>query len=350
MEQALIDLSRYTGTPAVTILVSTHRTFPDNKQDSIHLKNLITQVEKELYEQFDKRIVWPVLDKIKETEKSINHDYNLDTLVIFASADFLQVKRLPIATTDRYVIGDRFEIRPLLKAIQQSEHYYILTVSRQKIRLLEAFNDKIVHEVTNEDFPYLNGYYTTDPMRQQQDLIIDNLLKEFFNTADKRFKKYYEENPLPVILLGEERNLVFYQEIMDIKGLVVGTHHGSFDDTSDPEIAKVTFPVIQQYIAGKQDTALLAINTAQSAQRLLVDLNDIYTAAENGQADTLYIEQTYLPSGHIDKGIISLGNGNGSTDVTLPVIDSVLNKGGNVVFLNENSLDTYQGIALVTRF
>ncbi|NML38766.1 hypothetical protein HHL17_16270 [Chitinophaga sp. G-6-1-13] len=350
MEQALINLSQYTGTPAVTILLSTHRTFPDNKQDSIHLKNLIAEVEKELYEQFDKRIVWPVLDKIKETEKSINHDYNLDTLVIFASADFLLVKRLPIVTTDRYVIGDRFEIRPLLKAVQQSEHYYIISVSRQKIRLLEAFNDKIVQEVKNEDFPYLNHYYTTDPMRLQQDLVVDNLLKEFFNTADKRFKKYYEENPLPVIILGEERNLVFYQEIMDIKGLVVGTHHGSFDDTSDPEIAKVTFPVIQQYIAGKQDTAMQAINAAQSAQRLLVDLNDIYTAAENGQADTLYIEQTYLPTGHIDKGIISLGNGNGSTDVTLPVIDTVLHKGGNVVFLDENALDNYQGIALVTRF
>ncbi|NLR68754.1 hypothetical protein HGH92_30915 [Chitinophaga varians] len=350
MEQTLINLSQYTGTPAVTILVSTHRTFPDNKQDSIHLKNLITQVEKELYEQFDKRIVWPVLDKIKETEKSINHDYNLDTLAIFASPDSIQVKRLPVTTTDRYVIGDRFEIRPLLKAVQQSEHYYIISVSRQKIRLLEAFNDEIVSEVKNKDFPYLNNYYTTDPMRLKHDQIVDNLLKEFFNTADKRFKKYYEENPLPVILLGEERNLAFYQEIMDIRGLVIGTHHGSFDDTSDPDIAKVTFPVIQQYIAGKQDAALQAINAAQSAQRLLVDLNDIYTAAENGQADTLYIGQTYLPTGHIDKGVITLGNGNGSTDVTLPVIDTVLHKGGNVVFLDENALDNYQGIALITRF
>ncbi|MBC9929167.1 hypothetical protein [Chitinophaga qingshengii] len=350
MEQALIKLSQYTGAPAVTILLSTHRTFPDNKQDSIHLKNLITTVEKQLYEQYEKRTVWPVLNKIRELESTINHDYNLDTLAIFASGDFIEVYRLPIATTDRYVVGDRFEIRPLLKAIQQSEHYFILSVSRHLIRLLEAFNDKILYEVKNADFPYHNSFYTTDPMRLQQDLVMDNLLKEFFNTADKRFKKYYEENPLPVVLLGEERNLVFYQEQMDIKGLVVGTHHGSFDDTSDPEIAKITFPLIQQHIAGKQDTALQAISSAQSAQRLLVDLNDIYTAAENGQADTLYLEQTYLPVGHIDNGTISLSNGNGSTDITLPVIDTVLNKGGNVVFLDENALNEYQGIALVTRF
>ncbi|WP_212003829.1 hypothetical protein [Chitinophaga sp. HK235] len=350
MGQELIKLSQYIGAPAVTILVSTHRTFPDNKQDNIHLKNLITQVEKDLYEQYDKRIVWSVLDRIKEAESTINHNYNLDTLAIFANTDMAQVYRLPIPATDRYVISDRFEIRPLLKAIQQSEHYYIIAVSKQKIRLLEAFNDKIELEIQNDDFPYSNGYYTTDPMRLQQDFVIDNLLKEFFNTADKRFKKYYAANPLPVILLGKDRNLVFYEDNMDIKNIVIARHHGSFDDTSDAEIAKVTFPLIQQYIANKQEAALEKISQAQSARKLLVELNDIYTAAESGQADTLYMEKTYFPLGYIEDGTITMGNGDGSTDITLPVIDTVLIKGGNVIFLDENTLNEYQGIALVTRF
>ncbi|WP_160710830.1 hypothetical protein [Chitinophaga solisilvae] len=348
MEQALITLSQYVGDPAVTILLSTHRTHPDNRQDSINLKKLATRAEKDLYARYDKRDVWPVLEKIKEAESTVNHDYNLDTLAIFAAKDFLQVSRLPVETTDRVVIGDRFEIRPLLKAQQQSEHYYIITVARQKIRLLEAFNDKIVKEVKNDDFPYLNSYFTTDPMKLQQDDIIDNLLKEFFNTADKRFKTYYRENPLPVILLGDTRNIAFYQENMDISNIVIATHPGSFDDTSDHEIAGVTFPLIRQYIAQQQTTAMNAIDRAQSAQKLLTDLNDIYTAAEAGQADTLYLEQTYFQPGIIKDGVISVTPD--GADVTLSVIDSVLNKNGKVVFLPENTLHTYQGMALVTRF
>ena len=36
MEDALMTLSQYHGAPAVTILLSTHRTHPDNKQDAIN--------------------------------------------------------------------------------------------------------------------------------------------------------------------------------------------------------------------------------------------------------------------------------------------------------------------------
>jgi hypothetical protein len=57
MEQALTTLSKHQEEPAVTILISTHRTFPDNKQDSIHLKNLIAEAERRLYEQYHKRQV-----------------------------------------------------------------------------------------------------------------------------------------------------------------------------------------------------------------------------------------------------------------------------------------------------
>jgi hypothetical protein len=95
-----------------------------------------------------------VLEKLKAAEERINHDYNLDSLAIFVNPSFSRVIGLPIEISDRVVIGDRFEIRPFLKAMQQSEHYYILTIARQKIRLLEAFNDILVREVKNNDFPF----------------------------------------------------------------------------------------------------------------------------------------------------------------------------------------------------
>jgi len=350
MEQALMTLSQYHGAPAVTILLSTHRTHPDNKQDPINLKKLVAEAETRLYEAFDKRDVWPVLDKIKAAETDINHDYNLDSLTIFANTDGVQVIKLPIPATDRVVISDRFEVRPLLKALQQQEHYYILTIARQKIRLLEAYNDTLVREIHNDDFPFSNEYYTKDPMKLQQDSIVDDLLKEYFNVADKQFKKYYHENPLPVVLLGDTKSIAYYQEQMDIKNIVIATAAGSYDDTSSHEILKVTFPLVQQYIADKQMAALDAIGQAQSKQRLLVDLGDIYRAAEAGAADTLYLEKTYFYHGTIEDGTVATSDQPGAADVSLIIIDSVLQKGGKVIFMDENTLNDYQGIVLVTRF
>ncbi|TWF35300.1 hypothetical protein FHW36_10987 [Chitinophaga polysaccharea] len=350
MEETLVSLSQYRGAPAVTIILSTHRTFPDNRQDIIHLKKLVTEAENRLYDTYDKREVWPLLDKIKAAEADIDHNYNLDSLVIFANAGHAQVIKLPVPATDRVVIGDRYEIRPLLKALQQLEHYYILTIGRQKIRLLEAYNDTLIREVNNNDFPYENNYHTTDPMRLQQADLVDDLQREFFNTADKRFKKYYYENPLPVILLGDNKSVAHFQEEMDIKNIVLRTAPGSYDHSTHYEILRATFPLILQHMADKETAALEAIANAQSTQKLLVDLNDIYRAANTGTADTLYIEKTYFQPGNIHNDTISLSGTSDGEDVTLVIIDTLLQKNGKVVFMEENTLNAYQGIALITRF
>lgn len=352
MEKALLTLSQYYGAPAVTILLNTHRTHPDNKQDAINLKKLIAATEHQLYELYDKREVWPILDKLKEEEANINHDYNLDSLAIFASKDLVKVVKLPIPTTDRFVLSDRFEIRPILRALEQEEYYYVITVSRKKIRLLEAFNDTLVRELSNQDFPFENNnYYTTDHVKQVQDSYADDLVKEYFNVADKRFKEYYFQNPLPVILLGDAKMLAYYQEQMDIKHIVIGTASGSYDDTTAHEILKVTDPIAKQHLIDKEQDGLKAIDTAQSAQRLNTDFGDIYRAAEAGAADTLYIEKTYFAKGVVEEdNTVSLSEDPNAEDLTLVAIDTILNKNGKVIFMNEGALNQYNGIALVTRF
>lgn len=354
--QDVLQLSQLRGEPAVTVLVSTHRTHPDNKRDSINLKNLVSTAEKQLYDLYDKRTVWPIVEKIKELETGVNHQYNLDSLVIYASENFGRIYNLPVPTTDRIIIGKRFEIRPLLKALQHATHYYAITVSRHKIRLLEADNDTLIREVHNEDFPFENTtYFTTDPMKLQQDSVTDDLIKEFFNVADKRFKKYYNENPLPVILLGDVKMLAYYQEQMDIKGIVTGTIHGGYDDTVDHEIPRIVDPVLKALQAQKQEEAREAISTAQSQQRLLTDLSDIYRAAVDGNADTLYVESNFFRPGTIHDGSITLhpeetDNKDLSYDVLLPIVETVLQKSGKAIFVEEGLLKDYQGIALVTRY
>jgi hypothetical protein len=350
MEKDLAQLSKFQGAPAVSILLSTHRTFPDNKQDSIRLKNLLTLAEERMYALYEKREVWPILEKLKAEEASIDPNYNLDSLAVYASPSMTKVFKLPVGVTDRVVVGEHFEIRPILKAQQQTEHYYILSITKNKVRLLLGLNDKIEKEIHNEDFPYLNIHHTTDNVKLQEADVVDGLLKEFFNTADKRFKKYYYENPLPLILLGDERNIAFYQEQMDIKGLVIGTASGSYDEASDHHLVQVTQPLIKKYLEEQQEKALGDIALAQGKQLLLVDLTDIYRAAADGRAATLYIEKNYFQPGTIDEGVITLSTDPSSEDVTLQIIDNVIEKGGNVVFMEGNTLNEFNGIALATRY
>ncbi|RAJ05126.1 hypothetical protein LX64_02280 [Chitinophaga skermanii] len=351
--KTLIDtLVAQKGTPAVTILFPTHRTHPENKQDAIQLKNIVKTATERLYAQYDKREVWPVIENIEVAEKDINHEYNLDTLIIYASPHFSSVVKLSVeGIAPRVIVSDTFDVRPILKAIQQTEHYYIITISSQKIRLIEAFNDKIVHEVKDKEFPFDNTqYYTTDHARTIQSGVTDNLLKEFFNVADKKFKSYYHNNPLPVVIMGDVRNLPHYKEEMDIKGLIIGEVEGGYDNTDAKELPALAYPHILEYMQTKQAEYLLAIENGQRAQKVFDDLNDIYRAANSGSGDTLYIERDFIQLGKIENGIITLSGHEEDEDVTLKIIEAVLKHDGQVVFMDSGSLATYNGIALVTRF
>jgi hypothetical protein len=53
----LQSLQNIRANPAVSIFVPTHRTFPDNQQDHIALKNQLKQLEEQLLKTYDKVFV-----------------------------------------------------------------------------------------------------------------------------------------------------------------------------------------------------------------------------------------------------------------------------------------------------
>ena len=172
MKATLKSLRETKANPAVSIFVKTHREHPANDQDPIALKNQLKVAEERLTNEYDKRTATTILDKIHDKTKELNHNLNLDTLAIFASTDDVQVIRMPIDTTERVVISHRFATRDLVRDMASAVHYYILVLTRDNARLIEASNDRVVREFDKDDdlqknmdnipFPIENnGLYTT---------------------------------------------------------------------------------------------------------------------------------------------------------------------------------------------
>lgn len=51
----VLALQQISGYPTLTITLPTHRTSPDNQQDPIRLRNLVTQATDRLLGEFSKR-------------------------------------------------------------------------------------------------------------------------------------------------------------------------------------------------------------------------------------------------------------------------------------------------------
>jgi len=62
--QELKKLQSLTQIPALSILLPTHRTSPDNKQDPILVKNLVDEAKRRLSAEFSKREIEPLFDRL----------------------------------------------------------------------------------------------------------------------------------------------------------------------------------------------------------------------------------------------------------------------------------------------
>ena len=164
------------GDACVTIVVPTHRTHPDSDKDPIELKNAVAEAEKSLHDRLEKRQVWPIVENMREAEASVDHRTNLDSLVLYANEHFSAVVKVSVGLEPRVFVGQEFDLSPLYKARQQNRSYYILTVSKQVIRLIEAHNDKALYERQEGDFPFeRDRFYTVLRKRQSPDIFAENM-------------------------------------------------------------------------------------------------------------------------------------------------------------------------------
>jgi hypothetical protein len=355
LKKTLKALKQIQKEPCVSILLSTHRTHPDNAQDPINLKNLVTQAEERMLTEYEKRHVWPVMERINAAVASIDHNKNLEGLALFANPEMAEVVQLPVAVTDRVILDRNFATRDLMRALQSSAHYYVLTLSGNQSRLIEGYRNEVIEEVgSKHGFPIENRFYNTHADQRSNTNAEANLMREFCNRLDKLVQDIHAEEPLPVILSGDDRTVNYFLEVADRKEMYIGRITGSPDECKAHELTEKAYTEIERLRNERQLSALEDIRTSQGAGKLLDDVGDIYRAAQEGRADTLYVESGYYQPALIIDNIVTLKDDHSEPGVLDDIIDEIaeitMQFGGHVVFLPAGSLEKYRKVCLATRF
>lgn len=370
MKATLKSLRETKADPAVSIFIKTHREHPANDQDAIALKNQLKVVEERLTNEYDKRTATTVLDNIHAKTNDLNHNYNLDTLAIFASTEDVQIVRMPFDTTERVVISNRFVTRDLVRDMASAVHYYTVVLTQNKARLIEAANDRVVMEFEADSdkqnhmesipFPIDNNglYKTSDGGSDRSASNESSHLKEFFNQVDKSVQELWGEHKMPLIIVGDARNIGYYKEVCDRLDNVIGTVSNltELDDGSAQHIIDGVQEAVEAYRTLRHKEAMGEIDKARGASMLRTDLQEIYQGAYQGAGETLYVRRGYIQPAIIDEQKQSLTLNEDpaaegvSDDAVGDIIEHVMNNGGEVVFMPKEMMGEDQPIALVTRY
>lgn len=354
MRETLDRIKHIVAEGCVTLTLNTHRTLPDNQKDPIVLKNLITEAENRLKDQLDKKKVTLIVKNLRDLSEQIDHSHNLDSLVVFANDVMAEFVRLPVKVVNRLIIDQNFATRDLIRALNRSTSYYILVISRRNARLIEAFNDKLIQEIT-DDFPIQNqDLVTNDKLKLSMSQGQERLYEEFFNRVDKVLQSYVVKNAYPVILASEERNFHHFLKVSG--GNIAGHINRNRDEEKANHIVADAWPVMKSAILEMKKAELSHLQKAIDEQKYLSDISDIWQAVNDGRGDILFVRHDLIQAARISGRTVELVNKtqtNGAEvidDIVDEIIEINSKKGGRVVFVDTDAIAKYNHMVLTTRY
>lgn len=356
MNKKIRELQSIRSKKCITIIMTSHRTKPDYLNDGLRLKNHIKEVEKRLYNDLNKKEAQKLIDRVHELANSIDHSQNIESLILFVNENIAEVMRLPIQVKDRVVIDQTFATRDLIRALHKEFQYYILVLSQDNTRLIEASNDKSVREVGG-DFPFKNNY-VVERTAQSVASKETNILLEYFNQTDKKVNEVRKNNPLPVFICGLEENCNQYMKVVDRKETILPIQlNKNMINSPVHSIVEESWEELREYIVQRNNERKEELRKAVSENKFLSDTNEIWQAIHEGRVQTLFVERGLFQPAILtdDKQIqyVSEDRRNDTgiiDDIYDEMIEINMDYGGDVIFLPKGELQKFNGFGAITRY
>jgi hypothetical protein len=307
---------------------------------------------------------------LDELVKTIDYAHNKKGIGLFVSQNIKKLITFPFEVKEKVIIRHSFEIRDLLYFNHYSRNYFLLALTEKSAKLFSGTTDQI-SEVKDENFPrdYEELYEYAKPARGSsyvgnaylQDFEKDKSvmeairMKNFFEESDECLKKYLLPNT-PLLLAGTEKDVSLFRNTTAHKKNIIDTLSGNFSYVNEAELGLMAWLKVWAFI-DKEKTELISLYGERKGAGLGVEgINEVWTAAKAGRGLKLLVEKDFYLTGFVtsedNKLHIKLPKRKHSTipDIIDDIIETVLNKNGDVIVVENEALRDHQRIALITRY
>ncbi len=350
----------YRSYPCVSIIAPTHKTKPDNKQDPITVKNLVKEAVSRLNQEFPHREIEPIIQRIESIVSSIDYTRTADSLAIYACKDFSARYDLPVSSKEQVIIDETFATRNLVYAIHKNPRYLVLALSEKATRLFDIFLDSPV-EIINDDFPALFAEDENSTPRPTGEIVNissykDEQYSKYFRKTDKALASIIKDTSLPLVITGVERTLAYYKDITELNEHIAGEMKGSYDKSSPFELARLTWPLMRGHMEEKKKNMLRKLDDSISNGHYASGIDQVWNTAFEGRGSLLLVEEEFQFPAVINEDNQILAPAEDSTspgiveDAVNEIIEEVINRGGQVFFLDKDDLKVHNRIAMVLRY
>jgi hypothetical protein len=374
----LEELSTVAAKPCVSVYFSTHIAGKAIRQDPIRCKNQLNEAREGLIKMGLRppeadALLQPALNLLDDTEFWRHQNLGL---ALFLSPSGFRSYRLPLEFEELVVVNDRFHLKPLMPLMTNNELFYLLALSQNQIRLFQGTHYTIT-PVEIEDLPKnLAAALQYDDPEEQLDFhnVADssgspvalyngqgvetsddkNQIWRYFQKIDAGLQSFLNNQSVPLILAGVEYLLPIYRQANSYPYLLENGITGNPDTLTAVELHSQAWPIAEQHFDQQRQQALNTYHNVVGTGRASENLEDILSAAENGQVDTLFVTLPEHCWGHFnpDNRNIEIHAQRVTGDEDLldfAAIRTIL-QGGTVYAVDRDDMPNKQIIAAIFRY
>lgn len=331
---ALDELAGHDGWPAISIYLPAHRAGNETVQDPLRLKNLLRDAEEDLVAGGMRT---PDATSVLESARTLQADgafwrEGFDGLAIFLTPQTSRVFKTSHSFPEHMRLSSRFLVRPLIGALAPDLRFFILALSKNRVRILEGTAETVrelepagipqglADALKYDDYESHVQFHSRTPAAASghgrraaifhghggsADTAKEDLMR-YFRQVDRGLQELLGEKDVPLLLAGVDYLLPIYREASSYPLLVDAVISGNPDEARPETMHSEALELLKPHLNGEVEAALSAFAERRDGVGASADLRDIFPAALEGRVDTLLVTES--------------GNAWGSYD---PVTDSM---------------------------
>ena len=327
-KEQLQELATFSGVNCVSIYLPTHRRGKEvnEGQDTIVLKNHYQKIRKHMEAKgFSESEANQYLSPIRELIDDASFwRYQDEGLAVFLGDNFFKTIKLPYSVHEFNWLSNSFDLGQLVPMTAQNRSFYILGVSLNKIRLLEA-DEHSVEEIdlpgqVPEGMEDALSYYDFEKTLQYHSGMNqggaggsiyhgqggdgdkeDVYIQEYFRRVDETLSEVIPHKECPVILAAvEEWHPVFREANTSIKIYKDGVK-GNPDNTPPQELHRKAKDVLKDYFSKDEQKDKERYMALAGSNQASYDIHEVAPAALDGRIESIFVVEGAHRWGVIDR-------------------------------------------------
>jgi hypothetical protein len=370
-EELVTLMQKEKGKICISIIVPSHKLSPERRVDRLEVERAVLQAKEELQHSYREEEISQLQQSLDELVSQIDFNHNTPGIGLFVSSFVSQLVHFFFSVKEKVVIGPSFEIRDILYQTNYARRYFTLMLSEKEARLFEGRFDHL-HEITDHHFPkkYVDDYIYASPARDTSSVgnayvrvierdksQLEEIRYQHFAAEVGEILKDYLMNDTPLILAGAKKDLSYFKSATHNRLHGIGEIPGNYFHTGVKELGDLSWELLRPYLDQATQKRVGEFKEKIGQGLAVTGMPEIWKAAGEGRGLELLVEKDFSQPGFLintDPGHLHLSPPKEPHRILADAVDDlmecVLEKNGQVTFLENDSFRDYQRIALITRY